>query len=115
VSPALSAALATADKRPGLIVAMNDKEAADHLEKVAGAIGPTSLAQILAEQRRLRPLALNGVAPTPLAIADGSYPLYKTMLLVTGPKTPPEAHAFVAYVRSAAGREILQQLGHWVR
>jgi ABC-type phosphate transport system substrate-binding protein len=57
---------------------------------------------------------LNGISPDAKSIADGSYSLYKQLLLITGPKTPPAAHEFVTFVRSSTGREILSQTGHWV-
>ena len=115
LSPALRQAVVSADKRPGLVMAINDQEAADQIEKVPGAIGPSSLAQILAERRAMKALALNGVVPSAQTIAEGSYPLYKTMHLVTGPRTGDEARAFIVFVQSAAGRALLAQTGHWVK
>jgi len=78
-------------------------------------MGPSTLALLLSEKRTLKALALDGVAPSAQTIADGSYPLVKQLLIVTGPKTPPAAQAFVSFVRSGAGRELLQQTGHWVK
>mgnify|MGYP002138780563 CR=1 FL=1 len=85
------------------------------LEKVAGAMGPSTLALMISEKRALKALALDGVAPSAQTIANGSYPLVKHVLMVTGPKSPPEAQAFVTFVQSAPGREILRQTGHWVK
>lgn len=115
ISPAMREAKNAAEQRPGMVFAVTDQEAADAIEKIPGALGPATLALLLAERRPLKALALNGTAPEAKTIADGSYPLYKRMLIITGPGTPPAAHAFVDFVRSAAGREILQQTGHWVK
>jgi phosphate transport system substrate-binding protein len=115
MSPAMREAKSAAEQRKGMAFTVTDQETANAIEKVPGALGPSTLALLLSEKRALKALALDGVVPSAQSIADGSYPLSKQLLLVTGPKTPPEAQAFVAFVRSAAGRGILQQTGHWVK
>lgn len=115
ISPAMREAKTAAEQRVGMIFTITDQETASAIEKIPGAVGPATLALLLSEKRALKALAWNGVVPSASSIADGSYPLYKQMLIVTGPKATPEAHNFVAFVRSAAGREILQQTGHWVK
>ena len=115
MSPAMRDAKSAAEQRKGMVFTVTDQETADGIEKVSGALGPSTLALILSEKRALKALALDGVLPSAQTLAEGSYRLYKQLLVVTGPKTPPEAQAFVAFVRSAAGREILQQTGHWVK
>lgn len=115
MSPAMREAKTAAEQRKGMAFTVTDQEAASAIEKVPGALGPSTLALLLSEKRALKALALDGVAPSAQTIANGSYPLHRQLLIVTGPKTPPEAQAFVAFVRSAAGRELLQQTGHWVK
>ena len=115
MSPAMRDAKSAAEQRKGMVFTVTDQETASAVEKIAGALGPSTLALMLSEQRALKALALDGVVPSGQTIANGSYPLHKPLLLVTGPKSPPEAQAFVGFVRSAAGREILQQTGHWVK
>jgi phosphate transport system substrate-binding protein len=114
MSPAMREAATKADQRKGAVFCVTDHEAADSLEMIPGALGPSTLALMLSEQRRLKALALNGVTPDAKSIADGSYPLQKQLRIVTSPKTSAKAHAFVAFVRSSAGQEILRQNGHWV-
>ena len=114
LSPALREALEASEQRKGLASMGTDQATADVLEKVPGAIGPSTLALIRSEGRTLKALALDGVTPTPESVADGSYPLAKRMMLVTGPQTPPAARAFVHYVRSAEGRKLLAKYGHAV-
>jgi phosphate transport system substrate-binding protein len=114
MSPAMREAVGVAEQRKGMSFSITDQDAADRIEKIQGALGPSTLALIISEQRRVKVLALNGVAPDAKSIADGSYSLYKQLLLVTGPKTPSSAREFVTFVRSAAGREILSRTGHWV-
>jgi phosphate transport system substrate-binding protein len=114
LSPAMREATAVAEDRKGITFSVTDQDAASDLEKMPGSLGASTLAQILSEKRQIKALTLNGVVPSAKALADGSYPLHKQLLLITGPKTPPQGHDFVAFVRSPAGREILAQNGHWV-
>lgn len=115
ISPAMRDAKSAAELRKGMVFTVTDQETASALEKVSGALGPSTLALLISEKRALKALALDGVVPNAQSIASGSYPLAKQLLLVTGPKTPPEAQAFVRFVQSSAGREVLQQTGHWVK
>jgi phosphate transport system substrate-binding protein len=114
LSPAMRETTRAAEQRRGMSFAVTDQVAANNIEKTPGALGPSTLALILSENRQIKALMLNGIAPSAKSIADGSYPMYKQLLLITGPKTLPTAHEFVSFVRSAAGREILLQTGHWV-
>ncbi len=107
--------LEAAEKRPGMAFAVTDQEAAKAIATTPGGIGPSTLALIRSEHPGLKALKLNGIAPSPDALADGSYALDKPMLMVRTPHTPPEALDFLAFVRSDAGRAILVQTGHLVR
>lgn len=115
ISPTMRAAKEAAEQRKGMAFAVTDQDAADALEKVQGALGPITLAQIISEKRALKALKFNNVESSVKAAADGTYPLYKSLLFVSGPKTSSEVQQFIAFVRSAAGRQILQQTGHWVK
>lgn len=115
MSPAMREAKTAAEQRRGMLFAVTDQDAATAIEKVPGALGASTLAQMISEKRALKALALDGVEPKPQTLADGRYPLLKILSIVTGPKSPPEAMAFVDFVRSPAGREVLNQTGHWVK
>ena len=115
MSPAMREAKSAAEQRKGMVFTVTDQDTASSIEKVPGALGPSTLALMLSEERALKALTLDGVVPSAENIANGRYPLFKQLLIVTGPKTPPEAQAFVSFVRSGAGREILAQTGHWVK
>jgi phosphate transport system substrate-binding protein len=114
VSAALGQGMSAAEKRPGVRFAVTDQDAAKDLERIPGAIGPSSLALILSEGRALRALKLDGVDPTPANAATKAYPLYKQLFFVTGATRTAAAGRFVAYVRSPAGRKILEDHGHWI-
>lgn len=115
ISPEMREAKIQAEQRKGMLFAVTDQETADNIEKIPGALGPSTLAQILSEKRGLKALKLNGVEPSAKSIADGSYPLHKRLFIVTSSKTPPSAQQFAAFVRSPPSREILRQTGHWIQ
>jgi phosphate transport system substrate-binding protein len=100
--------------RKGMSIAMTDQDGADMIEKVPGALGTTTLAQILTEKRAINPLALNGVAPTPDALKDGSYPHFKTLYLITKGDASGHSRRFVDFALSAGSRPILLKTGHVV-
>jgi phosphate transport system substrate-binding protein len=114
ISPAIGQALSAAEKRPGVKFAVTDQDAADDLERIPGAIGPSTLALILSERRGLRALKLDGVEPTPANAATKTYPLYKQIFFVTGAKRTSAIERFIAFVQSPAGRKILVDNGHWI-
>lgn len=114
ISPEVRLGLALAAKRPGIRLSLTDQDAADDLERIPGAIGPTSLSLILSERRQLRALRLDGKAPTADNLASGAYPYFKRMFLVTGVKRSAAAETFIALVHSPAGRKLLADHGHWI-
>jgi len=115
VSAEVKEALSVAERRPGVAFSVTDQDAANEIEKIPGAIGPSSLALILSERRSLRALKLDGVEPTVGNIASGAYRYYKRMFLVIGAKPPPTVQRFIEFVQSPAGRKMLTQTGHWIR
>lgn len=114
ISPDLSSALSLAEVRPGVQFAVNDQDAANDLERIPGAIGPTSLALVLSEKRALRALKLDGREPAARNGVSGVYPYYKRLFYVTGAKRAPAVERFVAFVQSPAGRKILTRNGQWI-
>jgi phosphate transport system substrate-binding protein len=112
MSEGLRDAVAAAGRRPGMILADTDTEAADLIERTEGSLGPTTLALLLSERRKAKVLRLDGVAPSAKTLADGRYRLHKRLFLVTGPRASAGARQFVAFVQSPAGRTILEQTGH---
>lgn len=115
MSPEMRVAKEAAEKRPGLLFTVTDQETADSIEKVPGSLGPSTLALVLSERRAVRPLSLDGVMPDVKALAEGRYPLSKTMYLVTPTAPAPSIRGFVDFIQSPGGRALLVQNGHWVR
>ncbi|OGA51848.1 MAG: hypothetical protein A3G25_21755 [Betaproteobacteria bacterium RIFCSPLOWO2_12_FULL_63_13] len=114
MSSAIAKALEAASERPGVQVSVNDQDAADDLERIRGAIGPSSLALIVSERRALRALALDGKEPTPRNAVSGIYPHHKRLFMVTGTKSPSAVRRFVAFVKSPAGRKLIEGNGQWI-
>lgn len=112
ISPEVKQATLLAEKRPGMLFAVTDQEAADNTEKIDGAFGTSTLAQIISEQRALKPLRFNSVEPSAKTVADGSYPYFKRLFIVTSPKASASVQQFAEFIRSAAGRAILARTGH---
>lgn len=112
--PGMEVAMEKAYSRRGLPIASTDQDTADSIQKTVGAVGPSTLALILAENRPLKALALNNVAPTVENIGNGSYPMTKTFYLVTGPRSKAEVQRFIDFIRSSEGAAILYKTGHFV-
>jgi phosphate transport system substrate-binding protein len=114
ISPALDKAVKSALPREGMKIAITDAESADAVEAIRGALGTSTLALLISEKRPLKALSLNGVTPSPKTIANGSYPLFKSIYVVTAAKPSELTAEFMRFLRSPSGREIVAQLGHWL-
>jgi phosphate transport system substrate-binding protein len=114
ISPALQRGVAAARLRPGVNVAMTDQDAAGSLERIPGALGTTTLAVIVSERRRLRPLKLEAKEPTVANAASGAYPYFKSLYFVKGRQQSAGVERFIAFVQSATGRKIIEANGQWV-
>ena len=108
----MGAALARARAIPGIPVAFTEQDNMDLAETLPGALTTGSLTAILAENRRLAPIAIDGVAPTLENLATGAYKISKYFYLVTGPETSETALEFIRFIRSAEGATILRTTGN---
>ncbi len=115
LSPVMNEAINAASVRPGMILAVTDQENLESMEKTPGALGGGTLTQILSENRHVKILKLNGLAPSVKALQDGSYPLSKTLYLITGTETSPATRQFVAFIHSGKGEKILTEYGNLIR
>lgn len=113
MSPRMAQAVDLALAREGMIFAATDQEAAEALLKTPGGLATSTLTQVVTEQLPVRVLALNGVNPSAQALAAGSYPLFKPLLVVTTAKTSAAAKQFGDFLRSREAQLILAQAGNW--
>ena len=112
LSPVMDRAVEAALARPGILVAANDLENVELLEKTPGALGTTNLALMQAQNRQLYPIDINGVTPTLAALSQGSYPHAKRLYLARGPRLSPAAQDFIDFILSAYGRELIERAGY---
>lgn len=113
-SPAIKEALAVAMAREGMIVAVTDQDSASEIARIKGAVGTSALSLMLSENRPLVAVPIEGVKPSAQALADGAYPYFKSLYIVTPGKPAAATTRFIAFVRSPEGQRILTQTGHWV-
>ena len=109
--PGMAETIAQLRKRRDLSVAATDQDNADMAEKTKGSLVPATLTQIRAEQRNLRFVTLDGVAPSVEAYLDGTYPYGKLLYLVASSPPSAEAKAFADFLASPARRSRLRDLG----
>jgi phosphate transport system substrate-binding protein len=71
-----------------------------------------STVQQVANQKTVRVMAIDGVAPTDInATRSGVYPISRVILLVSKKETSPAVKEFIDLALSAAGQKIVQQVG----
>jgi len=117
ISSEIRQGVLAAESRPGVKLALTDQGAADDLEKIPGAIGTTTLALLLSEDRRLKSLRFDGKAPAVGNRAAGDYPFFKQLFLVADKQHIEKRNTvaierFIAFVLSPAGKKILLSTGH---
>jgi phosphate transport system substrate-binding protein len=113
-SPAIKEALDSAMSREGMIVAVTDQDSATEIARIKGALGTSALALMLSENRPLVAVPIEGVRPSVQALADGAYPYFKSLYVVTPGKPVAATARFIAFIGSPEGRRILTQIGHWI-
>ena len=106
--PGMDAALEIARKRPEVPVSVVDDDNAELAERTKGSLATMSYSQVRIEARKVRPIAINGVAPSLQALGDGSYPYGKSFLLVVPAKPSAATQRFVVFLQSDAGRDALR-------
>ena len=112
LSPAMARAIEDARLRPGLVTAASDQDNAEALEAVRGSFGLAALGQLLAERRRLTPLALDGVAPSVTALAERRWPLAKALHIAMPDRMPATVAGFARFALGTEGAAILASCGH---
>lgn len=80
------------------------------IEINANGLGVDTLADIQGKPK-LKALSINGIAPNAQSLADGSYPLFTPLYLVTNPQSSKAAQtqAFIDFVNSPTGAAALRQ------
>ncbi|HEY6839303.1 MAG TPA: substrate-binding domain-containing protein [Geobacteraceae bacterium] len=83
------------------------------LARTPNAIGFSDLGALTIERHHIRPLRVNGVAPTLKNLEAGTYRLAKPLMFVCHKeKLPPAAREFLVFVRSKEGAKIIRANGY---
>jgi len=112
MSPDMAGAMTVAVAMKGIDFPATDQDAAEMIARVPGAMGSSSLALIISENRPLKPLAIDGIVPSVETMRKGAYPFAKPLYVVTGPKPSEATRRFIAFLTSERGREILSSAGY---
>ncbi len=112
ISPQMNSAIGAAMSRDGMLMALTNQECHDIIAHTPGSIGFSSLTQVMTERHPVKILAVNGEAPGRQAIINRSYPFAKMLSFVVKPEMSVSVNRFVDFVRSPAGRRILEQTGN---
>jgi phosphate transport system substrate-binding protein len=90
-----------------------DQDANQALSTTPYSIGVSDLGMISTEQLSIKVLELNGLLPSPENLLNGSYPLGRVLSFIYRERSLPEsAKAFLDFVRSDEGRNILISNGY---
>ena len=112
LSPSVDEAVRLALKRPGMAYAENDLDAVDLLTKTPGSVGTTTLGLLKIGNHSLQMYSLEGVLPTLQNLAEGKYPLSKSIFIVAGRQPSESAMRFIEFLRSPQARDVLRRTGH---
>jgi phosphate transport system substrate-binding protein len=76
----------------------------------AGAVGYVGFGNLESD---LKMVSIDGVLPSEETAQDGSYPLVRPLLFLTGPLTQPLAQTFIDFALGDEGQRIVEHSG-WV-
>lgn len=93
-------------------VYFTNQDANKALEMVPYALGLSDLGMMSTEGLKVKALKYNGIAPRLETLADASYPLVREQAIIhRADNLSPEGKAFIEFVCSPAGANILKQNG----
>ena len=79
------------------------------VEKRKDAIGLSGVSS--AKRRKVKLLALDGAAPTKANVANGSYPFFRPLYLMTKGEPKGEVKSFMDWIVSAEGQQVVSEQG----
>ena len=93
-------ALTLASKRLGMPFAENDLDNQDLLERTPGSFGGVALGQLLLSKSPLKPVILDGVAPSSESLRAGTYRIAKPLYLVVSNAPSAATLDFIKHLQS---------------
>lgn len=109
--PGMAEAIEAARARGEVPVAQTDQDNVTMAEVTRGSLTSGTMLQMLAENRPVRIMSFDGVAPTVEAMVSGEYPYSKTLYIVHAESPSPAVADFAAFLRSPAGIAELAKIG----
>lgn len=100
VSSEMDEALTQASKRLGMPFAENDFDNQDLLQRIPGSFGAIALGQLLLSGSPLKPVTLDGVAPSSESLRSGTYRLEKPLYLVVSKAPSAGTLELIKYLQS---------------
>lgn len=94
-------------------IIMKDEIMNRRLQQTPDALGFSDVGAITSQHLNIKILRLNGVFPSPENVANGSYPLTKTLAFTYRQEKATRAvEAFIAFARSVTAQKILRRHGY---
>lgn len=84
---------------------------AEALAATPGAIGMTTMTVVEQSRDRIRPLSLDGISPDAENVKNQRYALTRDSFLITKGTPAPAVAAFLEFIRSPAGAEVISANG----
>jgi phosphate transport system substrate-binding protein len=81
------------------------------LSEIIGAVGITSATIVARSGGKIKAVTLDGVAASEANIQNGAYKLSRDAFLIVRNSAPPEVTAFIDFVRSAHGADVVRRSG----
>ena len=111
--PGFKDAIAESRQTKRWTVHFTDQDSNRAISTMRYAIGITDLGMIKVEHLNIKALRLNGIIPGPESLLSGQYPLSRQLSFLYRDETLPEgARAFLDFVRSVEGADILKSNGY---
>lgn len=88
-----------------------DAEEAHAIENTPYSIGLTDTGALIAEHLKIKPLKVNGVAPTIINMQNGSYKLFKDLYFTYREPLSADSQKFLNFVFSPDGSKIIEANG----
>jgi phosphate transport system substrate-binding protein len=112
--PGMVSAIEAARGRPDIAIAATDQDNLDAAGRIEGSLAGSTLTQVKTEQRNLRLIAIDGVAPSLPGLESGTYPFSKTIYFVLPAKAKPAAERLLSFIQSPAAQSLLRDTGNLI-
>jgi phosphate transport system substrate-binding protein len=92
-------------------VTYTDAESAQSIVSTSSAIGFTDTGALSSLKLKIKPMQINGIAPTTKNIKNGTYKLYKDLYFIYKEPLDKQTQSFLDFVYSPQGKAIIEKNG----